>query len=154
MQPEQEFLCNLLVHVNQVKENLSQIRQMLEERGMQHDRSKFEAIEMDAFVANQAEFKKATYGTSAYRKCLEKVRPAIEHHHKNNRHHVQHHKNGFADMNFFDLLEMMADWKAAGSRDPVTSPFCKAIKVSFKEHNVPEYLQKQMTETAKALGWL
>ena len=46
-----------------------------------------------------------------------KFKPAIDHHYANNRHHPEHWPNGINDMTLMDLIEMLADWKAATARN-------------------------------------
>jgi len=45
------------------------------------------------------------------------MKPAIEHHYKNNRHHPEHFNNGIDEMNLVDLIELLCDWKAASERN-------------------------------------
>lgn len=44
------------------------------------------------------------------------LKPAIDIHYKNNRHHPEHFANGIKDMTLLDLLEMLCDWKASSER--------------------------------------
>lgn len=57
-----------------------------------------------------------TYGSEEYQACLKAIKPALDHHYANNCHHPEHYKNGVDDMDFIDLVEMIADWKAATKR--------------------------------------
>jgi hypothetical protein len=44
------------------------------------------------------------------------MKPALDHHYAKNRHHPEHFKNGINEMNILDIIEMLADWKAATIR--------------------------------------
>ena len=109
MKTDLEVLTDTIRHISEVSENLAQIRHDLERRGLTHDRSKLESFEFDAFVSTRPLFRKANYGTKEYQECTEAIKPAIDHHYANNRHHTAFHPNGFADMNLLDILEMLAD---------------------------------------------
>jgi len=78
---------------------------------------------------------------------------AIEHHHANNRHHTAFHKNEFSGMNLFDILEMLADWKAASRRSPNLS-FADSLPKAFEKYSVPKNMQKHIMETLKYLKWI
>ena len=152
MNIEFEVLTDTLMHISEVAENLAVIRADLERRGISHDRSKLLAAEFDAFVSTRPKFKKVNYGTPEYQECVDAIKSAVDHHHANNRHHTSFHKNGFADMNLLDILEMIADWKAASRRSPDLS-FLASLPRAFENYNIPDNMQKHIIATIKYLGW-
>lgn len=153
MKVEFEVLTDVLMHIYEVAENLAQIRHDLELRGMAHDRTKLDDPEFSAFVQTRPKFKKADYGSQEYQKCVEIIRPAINHHYQNNRHHTAYHANGFDDMNLIDILEMLADWKAANRRNPNLS-FVESLPIAFQKYHIPENMQKHIIATLKYLKWI
>ena len=150
---EFEVLTDILRHISEVAENLEDIIHDLRKRGISHDRTKLEELEFDSFVKTQPKFKKVNYGSKEYQECVEAIKPAIEHHYQSNRHHTGFHKNGFADMNLLDILEMLADWKAASRRNPDLS-FKESLPKAFEKYNIPENMQKHIIATLEYLRWL
>ena len=109
--------CNdLLEHIRQVCKRLTQIAGELILRGVDHDQSKFSSEEYTSFVNQTAKLKDLVYGSDEYREALKKIRPAIDHHYKHNRHHPKHFPNGIQGMNLIDITEMFCDWHAATLR--------------------------------------
>jgi len=89
----------------------------LDERARNHDQSKLESPEQEIFGETFEELGKTEYGTPEYDKLLERVKPAIDHHYANNRHHPEHWPDGINNMTLIDLIEMLCDWKAATKRN-------------------------------------
>jgi len=146
MDTQTEVLCDTILHISEVRQALEIFESLLRQRGLAHDRTKLEAFEFDAFVKTRPEFKKANYGTPEYEACTEAIKPAIDHHYANNRHHTAHRRfvcngcfteydtepdrcdrcgysqfqeeTGIEAMTLVDLLEMLADWAAASRRSP------------------------------------
>ena len=148
-----DFLCETLLHMSEVKENLETISSELKKRGLAHDRTKLQEIEFDAFVSTRDKFKKANYGSKEYQECIDKVKPAVDHHYENNRHHTGYHKNGINDMNLIDLMEMLADWKAAARRSPDKS-LEDTLDYAFKKYGIGEQLGNMIRNTLKDLKWI
>ena len=103
-------------HIHTVREILHDMIKLIDERAQKHDASKLESPEQEIFGANYEKLNKTPYGSEEYQKLLEESKPALEHHYANNRHHPQFHKNGINGMTLIDLVEMLADWKAATKR--------------------------------------
>ena len=89
----------------------------LDERARNHDQSELESPEQEIFGETFEELGKTEYGTPEYDKLLERVKPAIDHHYANNRHHPEHWPDGINNMTLIDLIEMLCDWKAATKRN-------------------------------------
>ena len=152
MQTEFEVLLDTIQHVSEVKENLEDILSDLRKRAEAHDRSKFADPEFSTFVSTRPEFKKANYGTPEYEAVCVKAKVGVDHHYAENRHHVGFHENGVDDMNLMDLLEMLADWKAASRRSPDLT-FEDSLPRAFKKYEMDETIQRLMTNTIRYLAW-
>ena len=63
MDNKSDFLCDVLLHISEVKENLEVVSSELKKRGLAHDRTKLQELEFDAFVSTREKFKKANYGS-------------------------------------------------------------------------------------------
>jgi hypothetical protein len=153
MKNEMDVLCDTILHVAEVKEGLEQFRTELTKRGLLHDMTKFQEPEFSAFVMTRPRFKKVNYGTSEYQKICDEVKPALDHHYANNRHHTAYHKNGINDMNLIDILEMIADWKAAERRSPDKS-LKDTLEFAFKKYGIEEQLGTIIQNTLKNLNWI
>ena len=152
MQKEIIFLCDILNHVKDVQLYLEEIISELKKRGIIHDKSKFSDPEFSAFVNNVDKFKQVNYGSEEYNKLIEATKMAVDHHHKNNRHHTSYHKNGIMDMNLIDLIELICDWKAASVRSPNLT-FHDSLDIAMKKYNIPPDIEKILRNTINHLGW-
>ena len=72
-------------------------------------------IPVGTFDEYTPKLKHSTYGTDEYKGFLAGMGAGLEHHYAHNRHHPEHHAGGVHGMNLVDLIEMLADWKAAGN---------------------------------------
>lgn len=112
-------------HVLYVKGFLAMISHILFERGIVHDRSKFESPEIEVFAEFTPRLAWATYGSQIYKDYLKAMKPALDHHYACNRHHPEHFQeeadatfkaSPVSCMNLLDLVEMFCDWAAAVMR--------------------------------------
>lgn len=90
----------------------------------------------------------STYGSAEYDGFRKAMGPALAHHYANNSHHPEHHKNGVDDMTLLDVLEMFADWKAAGERHN-NGNILKSIETNADRFNLSPQLVKILENTAK-----
>ncbi len=58
MNINQDFLCDTLLHISEVQENLEIVSSELKQRGLSHDRTKLQQLEFDGFVSTREKFKK------------------------------------------------------------------------------------------------
>lgn len=152
MNTELEVLNDIIYHKMEVAENLEQIKSDISKRQWHHDNTKFTAEEFDAFVYTRPKFKKVNYGSKEYQECVDAIKPAVEHHHKSNRHHTGYYDDGVMGMTLMDILEMLADWKAASRRSPDLS-FEDSLPKAYEKYNIPKDLQKIINNTLIYLGW-
>jgi hypothetical protein len=153
MNNEFDFLCETILHISEVKENLETISSDLLKRGHAHDRTKLQEPEFSAFVSTREKFKKANYGSKEYQECCDVIKSVVDHHYANNRHHTGFYKDGVTDMTLMDIMEMIADWKAAERRSP-DSTLNDTLELTFKKHAIEGQLQKIITNTLGYLRWL
>ena len=87
------------------------IRDLLE-RLISHDLSKLRPPEVKVFDEFTDKLAATTYGSDEYKMYLKAMKPALDHHYANNRHHPEFFANGIQGMNLIDILQMLIDWKA------------------------------------------
>lgn len=68
------------------------------------------------FDEYSSNLKHCTYGSEEYKSFLDGLKPALNIHYANNRHHPEHFADGIRGMNLLDVLEMICDWKASSER--------------------------------------
>lgn len=133
-------------HIHVVRENLYKMIEALDERARLHDQSKLESPEMEIFGEHFEELEKTEYGTEEYKKLLEKVKPAVDHHISRNRHHPEFHKNGIDDMDLIDLVELICDWKAATLRNK-NGNIRKSLEKNKDRYNISDQLFEILSNT-------
>ena len=125
----------------------------LSERSNVHDLSKLEEPELSGYESLRVNLADVEYGSEAYYLALGAARDTIAHHYASNSHHPEHWPSGIAGMSLFDIIEMLADWKAAGERTK-DGNMARSLKVNFERFAIGEQLQSILTNTAKELGWI
>jgi len=137
-------------HIGRVREILSAVAERLENRGLGHDRSKLEEPEKSAFDEFTPKLRGSTYGSMEYQGFLADMKPALDHHYEANRHHPEHFSAGISGMTLIDLVEMLADWKAASERHSA-GDVLKSIEINARRFEIVNQLREILTNTAKAL---
>jgi len=127
-------------HIKNVKMFLGYIVDEIIERGVTHDKSKLEEPELETFCTYTKKLANSTYGSEEYKTFLKEMKPALDHHYAENRHHPEHFKKGIDDMNILDLIEMLCDWKAATMRHN-DGNIIKSIEYNTKRFNLSEQLK-------------
>lgn len=122
-------------------------------RSVQHDRSKIEPAERDTFDEYSPKLKDSTYGSDEYKGFLAAMKPALDHHYAANRHHPEHFADGVNGMTLVDLIEMLADWKAAGERHADGS-LRRSLEIQRDRFGLSDQLLRILTNTAEHFGWL
>ena len=141
-------LVQTFEHTKEVRRNIGIFVQDLIHRGEVHDASKFEEPELTVFAENTHKLAGVSFGTEEYKKLLEEVKPAIDHHYSKNRHHPEHWSNGVEDMNLIDLLEMIADWKAATKRNK-NGNIRKSIEFNSEKYKFSPQLRRIFENTIR-----
>ena len=140
-------------HIDRVDALLIEVGNVLSRRAEQHDSTKLRTPEKEIFDAVTGKLKGMTYGSDEYKASLAEMGPALDHHYAANRHHPEHHENGVCDMTLIDLIEMLADWKAAGERHADGS-LVRSLEINEARFKIPECLIGIMKKTAEELGWV
>ncbi|MCQ9208915.1 MAG: DUF5662 family protein [Omnitrophica bacterium] len=153
MRNDLDFLTDTILHISEVRENLEIMTGELTRRGLTHDRTKLQAFEFDAFVSTRDKFKKANYGSKEYQECVDATKPAIDHHYKHNSHHTGFHADGINGMTLIDIMEMVADWRAAARRSPDKTLF-DTLDYCFKKYKIEKQLRAIIMNTLVRLKWI
>lgn len=153
--PQIRLITDTLIHRQQIQQHLHQITNILTKRGQTHDESKLTPEELNEYTKITPKLRKHKYGTPKYQTLSKQLKNALKHHHNKNPHHPEHYTNGIKDMTLIDLIEMIADWRAAYTRDHKTyNGFINHIKTKLlPQHNTPPTLRTTIINTINQLGW-
>ena len=140
-------------HINKVHYLVRDLTDKANLQSNQHDQSKLEPFEKEIFDKHTPELSKLTYGSKEYRDMLDKIKPALDHHYANNRHHPEYHKEkGIEGMTLMDIIEMICDWKAATERHD-DGDIRKSLTINTKRFNISPSLVKILENTIEEMGW-
>jgi len=147
---EQAVNFTTMRHIERVRNLLNKMVRHLLRRGELHDQSKLEPPESPLFAQYTDQLRLLTFGSQEYSDCKKKLGPALDHHYARNPHHPEFHKNGVADMNLIDLVEMICDWKAASERHD-NGNLNKSIEINGARYGLPPMLVKIFENTVDIL---
>jgi hypothetical protein len=119
-------------HIQRVGYYLTIFINQITKRALNHDKSKLEEPEKSIFEKFTPLLKNCTYGSEEYQQFLKEMKPALDHHYSNNRHHPEFHKDRIKGMTLIDLIELIADFKAASERQENGDVY-KSIEISQKK---------------------
>ena len=139
-----------LKHIYKVRDILFFCVRKLHVLAVNHDKSKLEEPEKRVFDEFTPRLKNVTFGSEEYKKYLNEMGVALNHHYKNNNHHPEYFNNGIKDMNLINLIEMFCDWFAATKRHK-DGDILKSIKISKKRFEFSDELEVIFNNTAKFL---
>lgn len=137
-------------HIEKVRHYIRILTDKLTSRGVNHDKVKLESPEVEIFAEFTPQLAKTTYGSDEYQAALAGMKPALDHHYANSRHHPEHFVNGITDMNLVDIVEMLCDWKAASERQ-MNGNLLHSIEMNAKRFEYGEQLKQILMNTAKLL---
>lgn len=137
-------------HIERVRNLLNWCIRQLLERAEKHDQSKLQSPEVELFTEYTSKLAGSTYGSVEYNGFKIAMKPALDHHYANNRHHPEHFKDGINDMNLLDLLEMLMDWKAASERHD-NGNIRKSIEINADRFSISPQLVRIFENTADLL---
>lgn len=142
--------CNFdtMRHMERVRNLLNLFVRDLLRRGEEHDQSKLESPEVEMFTEFTPKLAASTYGSAEYEGFRKAMGPALAHHYANNSHHPEHWKNGVDDMTLLDVIEMLADWKAASERHN-NGNILTSIEKNVDRFQLSPQLVKILENTAK-----
>lgn len=142
-----------LVHSQRVGSLIGEIVKALLDRSWSHDRSKTESPEVDVFNEYTPKLKHSTYGSDEYKGFLKGMGEGLAHHYASNRHHPEHFANGVNGMTLVDVMEMLADWKAATERH-ADGDLARSLVIQQERFGLSDQLVAILRNTAEAYGWL
>jgi hypothetical protein len=111
---------------------------------------KLDSPEVELFAENTEKLANLEYNSPEYKESLAALKPALDHHYANCRHHPEHFPHGINDMNLIDIVEMIADWKAASERQK-DGNLIKSIKINAERFDMSDQLRDILLNTAKLL---
>jgi len=150
MDKELKYLTKIITHRAKVQETLETVASKLKQRAFSHDLSKFNASEFDGMSNKLDQLEETEFGSSEYYKILKSLKNELGEHYFKNRHHPEHYIDKIESMSLIDLLEMIADWKAASK----SVRFSDTLDTCFERFNVPKIMKHQIAFTCLDLGWI
>lgn len=145
--------ADTLKHSQRVGELMAQTICELIDRSMRHDRSKTEDPELATFNEYSPKLKHSTYGSDEYKGFLASMKVGLDHHYATNRHHPEHFgEAGINGMTLVDLIEMLADWRAATERHADGS-LDKSLAIQKDRFGISDQLDQILWNTARHFGW-
>ena len=135
-------------HIANVHDKIEVFVAAIRDRAEKHDQSKLEEPEVSTFHVYGEKLKNSTYGSDEYKDFLVGMKEALDHHYAHNRHHPEHHKNGFSDMNLVDVVELFCDWLAATERH-ADGDIYKSIELNTGRFKMSDQLADIFRATAK-----
>ena len=139
-------------HILRVRDLLMEFRDKLQQRGIDHDDSKLKEPEKTGFDEMTAKLNSTTYGSDEYKQMLKDLKPILDHHYQNNSHHPEHYENGVNEMDLFDIVEMLMDWKASTERHD-DGDIHKSLEINKVRFNISDQLYNILKNTIKNLNW-
>jgi hypothetical protein len=143
---------DIRTHIRNVWGRIEQIKGRIQERQAAHDMSKLQEPEKSLYDEFTPLLRDLTYGSEEYKETLKAMGPALQHHYEVNSHHPEHFDNGINGMTLVDLVEMLADWKAAGMRH-ADGNMQQSLEVNRKRFAISDQLYEILQNTVKELGW-
>lgn len=146
-------------HIDNVRKFIFKICSKLYLRGLDHDKSKLEEPELSILGRFTPKLAKTTYGSEEYKEFLKEMKPALDHHYFNNRHHPEfftliaapmEDMDEISCMNLVDLIEMFCDWKAATMRHD-DGDLNRSIEINAKRFGLSDQLKNIFINTVKTL---
>lgn len=139
-------------HIRTVQNYLQRFRSNLYMRGLAHDASKLQSPEKEAYDIMTPRLNELEYGTKEYSDSLAEFKHITDHHYANNSHHPEHWENGVDDMSLLDIVEMLADWKAASEKTK-GGDIWKSLEVCVKRFGISPQLSSILINTVLEMGW-
>lgn len=135
-------------HIERVRLYIRKFTDALTTRGVNHDHCKLEEPEVSVFAEHTASLATTGYDTPEYKEHLAAMKPALDHHYAQSRHHPEHFDDGIMGMNLIDLVEMFCDWKAASERHN-DGNLLKSININATRFGYDDQLKRIFLNTAK-----
>lgn len=137
-------------HIERVRQIIRFITDRLTLRGVNHDKTKLESPEVEIFAKFTPKLGDVKYGSEEYQEYLNAMKPALDHHYANSRHHPEHFANGINDMTLVDIIEMISDWKASSERQK-DGNLLKSIEQNAQRFGYCDQLKQILINTARMM---
>jgi len=148
---EQATNAQTLEHIQNVRNLINIAVRELLHRAEIHDVSKLGDLERQTFVEFTPKLKNSTYGSDEYHGFLREMKPALDNHYANNRHHPEFFGElGVDGMNLIDLLEMILDWRAATMRH-ANGDLHRSIEINTERFKLSPQLVQILKNTVRDL---
>lgn len=135
-------------HINNVRRYADKLMIALNNQIQSHDKSKLQDPEKDLFVEHTYAIAQLSYGSEEYFENLKNLKPALDHHYSVSRHHPEHFENGIDGMTLVDLMELIADWKAATLRHE-DGDIMRSLEFNAKRYNISPQLLSILKNTVE-----
>ena len=152
-----DSLKGTIDHISNVRRKIFTVVVDLLDRSEKHDKSKTEHPEKEVYDKYTPMLRELEYGSKEYESTRKEMGEALQHHYEHNRHHPEYFVDGVDGMNLIDMLEMLADWKAASERmKDGTGDLRKSIEIncSPERFNVDEKIKLLLLNTASYFEWI
>lgn len=149
----QDSTPDTLAHRKMVEDYATDFCADVMARAERHDESKLHSPEKERFdyVGTKQHLGKHEYGSPEYKKSLEYLGPALQHHYEANDHHPEHFENGVDGMNLMQLVEMWCDWCAACKRNKGGN-IRQSLEKNKERFHLSGQLYSILMNTADAIG--
>lgn len=147
---EAECKVETIKHIERVRHYLRIMTDKLTTRDVVHDKTKLESPEVELFTEYTPKLATLQYGSEEYKESLAGLKPALDHHYANSRHHPEHFSKGIIDMNLIDIVEMLCDWKAASERQR-DGNLLRSIEQNAQRFGYDDQIKQIFINTAKML---
>lgn len=140
-------------HIAEVRWRLLNVAVQIIRRAHEHDASKLVEPELSVFNEFTPKLRDSTYGSPEYKQFLEGMGEGLKHHYKANDHHPEHFTNGIRGMDLVQLIEMLADWKAATLRH-ADGDLARSIEQNAERFGYGDEIKRLLWLTAIRMGWM
>lgn len=142
-----------LAHIRAVQFNLEAVIADLLNRARTHDQSKLSKLEKLVFDKFTPKLRYMTYGSDEYNHTLKEMGKGLKHHYNMNDHHPEHIDGTIGWMAMPQMLEMLADWKAATERHN-DGDLRSSIMQNAERFGYGPEMRDLLIRTAAYYGWL
>jgi hypothetical protein len=142
-----------LRHSLRVAELMGELIKELLDRSVRHDLSKTREPERAVYDEFVPQLRAATYGSAEYQTLVDAMGEGLRHHYAHNRHHPEYFADGINGMTLVDLVEMLADWKAATERTS-HGDLADSLTINRERFDIEPQLMDVLANTARHFGWL
>jgi len=150
--PDDDSTRDTLAHIHRVQALLLGVIARLQARLIEHDDTKLDTPEKESFDLATPQLKNLVYGSPEYQESLEQLKAALDHHYAIHRHHPEHFADGIGGMTLIDLMEMLADWKAASERQR-DGHIRDGLAVNIERFEISQQLAAILSNTIKEMNW-